>query len=197
MNAYPYECVVPPVHGPLATLPLKVVRGYAAWFHAAMPERLTVLTHLVRSNYAFLEWPADHSVESLRELWDWFPSEVSAKEEPSRLQIRSVEIVSPTPTARTLSLCIDVGMYFGATFVKNVPDTAWVQPVKNRRYVDFGSPCICRGGVERYGLLNPVGIALTLANSIICGAPRPGGFERLFRYWERALGKSAAELGEG
>lgn len=196
MNEDAYECVVPPVDGPLATLPLKVVRGYAAWFHAAMPQRLRVLRHLVRSRSAFQHWPADHSIESLRELWEWFPFEVSAKSEPSRIQIRSVEILSQTPTARTLSLCIDVGMYFGTTFVANVPDTAWVQPVKNRRYIDFGSPCICRGGVERYGLLNPVGIALTLANGIICGTPRPGGFERLFRYWERALGRSAAELGE-
>lgn len=73
-----------------------------------------------------------------------------------------VEISEQVLSDKTLSLAVDVGMYFAQVVLKNVPGTHWGQPLGSKKFIDYGQPVI----MGLHTPLNPVRIATVTAQKI-------------------------------
>jgi hypothetical protein len=126
----------------------------------------------VRESAETAQWERTRTPQSLELLGHWFAQEVtialrSDKEiayEQSKLAI-PVEVSSTRLSDRTLSICVDVGMYFSQVILKNVPGTAWSQDLA-KSSMDYGQPVITGFGKVR---LNPVRVILVRASKAARG----------------------------
>ncbi len=48
---------------------------------------------------------------------------------------------------------MDIGMYFSQVLMKNYPSLKWEQPLGNKKFADYGQPCLAGFGPVS---LNPV-----------------------------------------
>jgi hypothetical protein len=126
-------------------------------------------------------------------LGEWFAAEVSTrphtKEEIAELQASSPMLSSPSPvqlTNRSLSLAIDVGMYFARTLERTYPQLTWKQFLDNKRFVDYGQPVLIGFGPVP---LNPVRVAITLAYGIARGTKSGKRLGEIFDYWAHQVTK--------
>jgi hypothetical protein len=170
-------------------MPKKELQAYKEWFHAVMPERLTVLARAVKSTAGFQNWEPDLSPESLGPLGAWFRDQVETRtrtaKELGEIEFRltfPIDIPNEELTNQTFSLALDVGMYFGQTIVKNLPGTRWDQPVKNQKFADYGQPVIMGFGTVP---LNPVRIAVTLAYAFAAKEQTGDRLRALFDVWSK------------
>jgi hypothetical protein len=155
------------------------LREYAAWFHEILPARLGELTRAVRETVGFEGWAADESPESLDALGRWLTGQVEtrARSDDELAAMRAdipayIEIPAWELTTRTFSLAMDVGMYFAQVILRCVPETSWIQVLKNKRDVDYGQPVIV-GKREKYDIpVNPVQLLIVFAYSVASGKPR-------------------------
>ena len=149
--------------------------AYRDWFHSVMAERTEQLSRLVAGTHAFSAWKPDLTPESLSDLGEWFRGEAE-----SRSRTAAVDIPVEELTDRTLSLVYDIGMYFGRVVVASVPGTHWDQPIRNKRFADYGHPVIM--GFGRVPM-NPVRIAKTLAYAFAAHEESGDGLRKVFDVW--------------
>jgi hypothetical protein len=165
-----YSIVQPPFTLRFREMSMAELRGYSEWFMNTLPERVTVLKAEVRRSPSHAVWVVDYSPESLEGLGDWFAGQVETRAK-TQVEIDEVEAkltfpieVSGEPlTNRTLSLAMDIGMYFGQVIVNNLAATKWDQPLRNKKFADYGQPVIMGFGTVP---LNPVRIVVMLAYGI-------------------------------
>ncbi len=163
----------------------KEARAYAAWFHAVLPERVAILSRAVRSTPGFEQWERNRTPESLDVLGRWFGEQVemvSRTDEELAVEqskmILPIEVAKERPSDRTISVAIDVAMYFSQVVLKNVRGTSWSQVLRSKRSIDYGRPVITGFGKVS---LNPVHLVLTMAyRAARGGEPNLG---RLYDIW--------------
>lgn len=176
----PYSNIDPPFSLDFQNMSKAELEAYAAWFHEVMPRRIEELSSWVRATPGFETWSPDGTPDSLARLGAWFEAQVETRrksnadleEERARL-VFPIEAPEDELTSRTFSLAMDVGMYFGRVISESLPGTHWDQPLKNRKFVDYGQPVLMGFGTVP---LNPVRIAVMLAYGI---SRRQQGGERL------------------
>lgn len=162
-----YSTIQPPFTLRFLDMARKDLVAYATWFHESVPGRIEELTKAVTSTVGYDLWEPNMNPKSLEELSHWFESEVAtcrrsrAELEETRARMTfPIDIPDKKLTNRTLSLAMDIGMYFAQVVLKNLPGTRWDQPLGNRRLADYGQPVIMGFGAVS---LNPVRVTVTNA----------------------------------
>lgn len=132
-----YTLIQPPNNKPFAQMSREEAAEYFEWFIYAIPNRLSILEQSIRSDSEYQEWTANKSPSSLIVLGSWFSGQVGtqkasqsfselAKENQRRQHPRiPVSEIHSIPSDRTLSLTIDISMYFGEVFTANFTQLKW------------------------------------------------------------------------
>ena len=182
-----YAIIQPPFTLKFREMSKKELEAYRAWFHEVMPERITQLANAVRDTPGFENWEADETPESLKELGGWFDAEVdtrrSTQEEMDEIRSRlsfPIDIPEEELTNRSFSLAMDIGMYFGTVVLKNLPGTRWDQPLKNKKFADYGQPVIMGFGTVP---LNPIRVLVMTAYGI--SRKQPARLRELYEVWSK------------
>jgi len=155
-----YTIIQPPFTLKLREMSPKELNRYYQWFMEVLPQRVNELTETVRQTPGFEAWQPDCTPASLDTLGQWFAGQVETRkrtqEELRAIKDRLVflmDIPSEELTNRTFSLAMDIGMYFSQVLMKNYPSLKWKQPLDDRKFADYGQPCLSGFGPVS---LNPV-----------------------------------------
>jgi hypothetical protein len=152
----PYVLIQPPLRMAIRELPKKELKEYFKWFLEVIPGRTAELGKAVQETPGFEAWEPDLTPESLEPLGKWFEGQVERRprtpEEIEKIEqkIKAGLGSKPMPivvsdkelTYRTLSLAMDVGMYFCQVLQKNVPGLRWEQPLGSKNFIDYGQPVL-------------------------------------------------------
>lgn len=166
------------------------LRRYGHWFEEQIPARVRELARAVAETPGYENWSADETPVSLDPLDRWFTANVKTRPRTAQ-EIASLKAQDPYPiehspyelTPHTLSVAIDVGMYFAQVLRRNGQGLRWEQPLRSKSYVDYGQPVLRGGGRVP---LNPVRIAVTHAWTVARKkAPTP--LRELYTRWSRLL----------
>jgi hypothetical protein len=184
-----YSIIQPPFDLKFREMSKKELLAYREWFHSVMPERTAELVKAVKGTAGFENWNPDLTPASLAPLGDWFRREVECRkrtdveigEIKSRLTF-PIDIPEEELTNKSFSLAIDIGMYFGQVILKNLANTRWDQPLKNKAFADYGQPVIMGFGTVP---LNPVRIAVTLAYALAAKDQSGDRLRALFDIWSK------------
>lgn len=184
-----YAIIQPPFELKFREMSRSDLLAYQNWFHSVMSARTLELTMAVKATPGFESWVPDFLPDSLSLLSKWFHCEVKTR---SRTAAETTEIESRLTfpidvpydelTNRTFSLAFDIGMYFGQVVVRTLPGTRWDQPMKNRKFADYGQPVIIGLGTTP---LNPVRIAVTLAYAFAANEQPEDRLRVLFDIWSK------------
>lgn len=183
-----YMLFIPPMELDFANWSRKTARSYFDWFLGQISERKDELARLVSRLSPGCR--LDDSPDSLRCLGEVFVSEVrtrpSTQEEIAQqgeaLTPRLREVVETEVwelTDRTLSLCLDVGIYFAEVLHKEHPTLEW--DLWTRKTVEYNRPVLVgfRGNVP----LDAPGILVNIARRKVDGQHQVGELKRVFEHW--------------
>lgn len=128
-------------------------KAYYKWFTSIKSERLQILESEIQEMYP--EWKLDYTRNSLINSYEWFGKKVmyrnmndEEKEEiknqisKTPLLVGVIDIPETTFTDETVSICFDIGIYFGDSLIFNVPGTKWIQKINSTNYIDYAQPLI-------------------------------------------------------
>ena len=165
------------------------LRGYRRWFLEIIPSRVIELQGAVNSDPNFRDWKPDHSRASVETLGMWLSQQIETRprttEEIDRIKGRAAfdfDVSAVELTNRTFSLAMDAGMYFGETLRNYCPRLEWDQPLKDKKFADFGQMVLTGFG---RATLNPVRIAVTFCYGIALGSQTAKRFDEIYEYWSR------------
>jgi hypothetical protein len=182
-----YAIIKPPFTLRFREMPKKTLDAYRMWFHEVIPTRLTELTKVIKSTAGYESWEPDLSTNSLDMLGHWFEGQVTTRkkhaEELEEMRERltfPIEIPEEELTNRSLSLAMDIGMYFAQVILKSLPGTNWAQPLGNKNFADYGQPVLMGFGTVP---LNPVRVIVTTAYAIARG--NPARLRELYNTWAK------------
>jgi hypothetical protein len=180
----------PPPYGPFRERSQDELKDYFRWFFAVMDERINELIPAVRATSGFQIWRPDYSPASLDSLGDWFVGQVETRprtqEEINKIaEALKFPVLIPiserTLSERTLSLTIDVAMYFGRVLQKNNPSLKWDQRLRGKGFADYGQTVLMGFGA---GVpLNPVRLVRTTALSVMASNPRGKSLRGFYDHW--------------
>ena len=167
-------------------------KEYYKWFTNIKNERLQILESEVQKKYP--EWKLDYTRNSLINLYEWFESKVmyrkinaNEKEEIEKqigktpLLVGLVEIPETTFTNETVSICFDIGIYFGDVFVNNQTGIKWIQKINSTNYIDYAQPLIATK-VSKVPI-NTRRVAENMARIILDNEEKRKSFLELFDKW--------------
>lgn len=130
-------------------------KQYMLWFLSIKRERIEILEKSVQN--IFPEWRADYTEFSLINLYVWFGKQVAykliSKEEKSEIEnqiiktplfVNVIPIPESTFTDETVSICFDVGCYFGETLIFNDKEIKWLQKLNSLNYIYYGQPLVSK-----------------------------------------------------
>lgn len=184
-----YSIIQPPFTLKFREMSADELRGYRRWFLETMPSRLIELQNTVNSDSAFSTWKPDYNPASIQGLGLWLSGQIETRprtaEELDQINAKPtfhIEVSTRELTNKTFSLAMDSGMYFGETFRTQYPHLKWDQPLKNRKYADFGQMVLA--GFNRVEL-NPVRIVVTFCYGIASGRRTAKRFDEVYEYWSR------------
>ena len=107
---------------------------YSDWFFKHKNARIMEITNAVKSTIGYEAWEADFSQNSLSALGSWLNNNIKTEKlsehelikkrekVPSYISIRDFDL-----TNETYSKLIDIGIYFGETFINNFQNLKWEQ----------------------------------------------------------------------
>jgi len=169
------------------------LHAYREWFLEIMASRLSELRKAINEDDTVPRWDPDYSEESIERLGVWLATEATVR---PRTKNEIEGLVEQTPfkfpasenelTNRTFSLAFDAGMYLGETFCHDFPHLQWEQPLRDKKFADFGQMII--SGFGR-ATLNPVRIVVTYFYGIVSGQQSPKRFTEVFDYWRKLAEK--------
>lgn len=163
---------------------------YFDWFMTQIDQRIRTLSTAIHGSDVGSDCMLDGTPDSLLCLGEVLLAVTATR--PSTAQERAAEAslfpehLSSTVvpegwelTEATLSVVVDVGIYFAETLRRAHPSLAWV--LWTRRTVDFQRPVIVpfRGGVP----LDPIRISGNIALQAARGGPDRTRLRELFDYW--------------
>ena len=166
-------------------VPKKELRKYFNRFLTIIPQRIVELTAAVGQTAGFEQWKPNYSPMSLELLGEWFATQVETRPRPPD-EIKRIQDGSPYPidvprnalTKRTLSLAMDVGIYFGQSLVHNYPSLKWELPLGSKRFIDYGKPVLC--GFANSVTLNPTHVVTVYALGVADGSRTGSRLKELY-----------------
>lgn len=182
-----YSIIQPPFTLQFREMPKKALEAYRTWFHQVTSERLAELASAVKRTPGYENWEPILTSESLDVLGRWFEGQVETRKksadevEETRSKLTfPIDIPDDELTNRSLSLAMDIGIYFAQVILKNLPDTRWDQPLGNKKFADYGQPVIMGFGTVP---LNPVRVMVTTAYAI--SRKKPARLRELYDTWAK------------
>jgi hypothetical protein len=128
-------------------------KEYYKWFVGIKNHRLQILEATVQEIYP--NWKLDYERNSLIILYEWFGKRVSYRNMTDKEKIQVKEQISKTPlfvdvidipettfSDETVSICFDIGIYFGETLINNIPGAEWIQKINSANFIDYAQPLI-------------------------------------------------------
>ncbi len=180
-----YAIIDPPLALRFHEMSKTELDAYWTWFHDVLPSRLAELARAVRRTLSYESWEPAMTPDSLEALGRWFENEVEVRKltsvemETVRHKLSfPIDIPDSELTNRTLSLCMDIGMYFAQVVLRNLPGTRWNRPLGSKRMADYGQPVIVGFGPV---VLNPVRVIVMTAYGI--AARKPAHLIELYNVW--------------
>jgi hypothetical protein len=190
-----YPIIQPPFTLKFREMTKKELAGYNEWFRKVMPERIQILTAVVKSTSGYQQWESDCSPESLETLGEWFLAQVETRprtqEEIDAIQAGSkfpMNVPNEELTNKSFSLAMDIGMYVSQVFLKAHPLLQWSQPFGNKKSVDYGQPVLISFGAAPF---NPVRMIVTLAYGLTSKSKRGKSLRELYDIWSRLASVAA------
>jgi hypothetical protein len=184
-----YSIIQPPFTLKFRDMSAHELEGYRGWFLGAIPSRVIELQNAVNSGPNFGAWKPDYSPASIENLGLWLSHQVETRprtaEEINQIKGRSAfdfDVSAEELTNRTFSLAMDAGMYFGETLRKHYSHLEWDQPLKDKKFADFGQMVLLGFG---RATLNPVRIVVTFCYGIASGRRAAKRFDEVYGYWSR------------
>jgi hypothetical protein len=95
-----------------------------------------------------------------------------------------MDIPAEELTNRTFSLPMDIGMYFSQVLMKNYPSLKWEQPLGNKRFADYGQPCLVGFGPVSP---NPVRIGHVFAHGLADKTYTGKRLREVYDYWAKLV----------
>lgn len=118
-------------------MPRKMARKYFDWYISIIPTRMSILAKRVKS----LDILLDFSRKSLEKLDEFYFSNLSYGQLVRQDGTRFI-------SAETITMCFDLGIYWGECFVRNFEAIHWELNTGMKQEVDYHRPVI--GGFQ-YG----------------------------------------------
>jgi hypothetical protein len=157
---------------------------YFEWFVKEIPKRVSQLRQICPLDL-------DFSPDALVALGDWFGGLVETRQRTHNEMQQEYEkfptwlwqyITNSTFTEKTLSMCIDLGIYFGETLHRRNPALRWDVVLKPKNDVDFHQPVILP--FRRSMHLNPTTIMINVAATALRTESAGARLQEVFRYWD-------------
>jgi hypothetical protein len=169
------------------------LKGYRRWYLESIPSRVIELQGAMNSDPNYGAWKPDHTRASVEALGAWLSHQVETRprtaEEIDRIKGRAAfdfDASMEELTNGTFSLAMDAGMYFGETLRRHYPRLEWDQPLKDKKFADFGQMVLLGFG---RATLNPVRIVVTFCYGIAHGKQTAKRFDEVYGYWSRLAGE--------
>lgn len=184
-----YEIFKFPLHPSFREMSKKQAQEYFGWFIQQIPLRLRAVQKLIDTQNPSLV-SLNFSPESLALLGSWFNTQVKARPltQTELLQGRAGTpesfhpyIPTDTLTDETLSLCMDLGIYFAETLRYRYQALSWTLLQKPQNSVSFQQPVLVP---FRNGHLNPFLIMINIAGDVVSGKNASESIPKLFQTWE-------------
>lgn len=148
----------------------KEAKEYYRWFLSVLSERVQTLETYVRNSHkkSFPDWKADFSPASFADLGEWFAYHASKMEVPKKYLemahqntpfLRDVEIENWTLSELTISLSMDIGIYYGQALRSYVDDLYWdIHPSRSKYFIDYHQPVLIHKTkrLEHLQTFNPI-----------------------------------------
>lgn len=189
--SYPLIVVPEILDKPFFEMNKKEAQAYLDWFLNIKEDRLEILNKVIVES-GNNDWRFDFTVNSLAPLFDWFKSVVSArnktleeiKTEESKvtgLLKGYVDVGEKTFTNETVSICSDIGMYFGEV-LKNEKKLEWSFILKPKRNAEYAQPILVKKGAKIN--LNPRAIIENVARGFIDDSFEKNELVKLYNVWK-------------
>jgi hypothetical protein len=132
----------------------------------------------------------DFSVDSVSQLGAWFDAHVEARAKTTEELLEEYadtpdwlrdRISKDTLTSQTISLCMDIGIYFAETLRRYHPHLKWALRRAPANDVSFRQPVLVP---FKNVYFNPFIIMLNVAGDVKSGKSAGEEVARLFRVWE-------------
>ena len=171
MSLAGYRAIRPPFSTPFAEMTAREARAFFEWFVSEIPSRLSELRHALDQNGGE-GVPLDLTAESLEPLGRWLDGHVTMEpEDEARLATARASIPSfiaawipdRRVTEETLSLCMDIAIYFGETMRRSNPGVEWSYVRKPKRAGDIHQPVLTP---FECGDLNPFQVCRTVVAGV-------------------------------
>ena len=172
-----YRAIEPPFTAPVREMQRKDLARFFQWFMSIIPGRVEELSGLVKSTPGFEFCLPNCDPDSLDTLGKRFAD-----------QIETIDPTKPIDepgnkfTSRTYSLTMDVGIYLSQVLISNYPMLRWVQPLKHKKFIDYGQPVLAHFGRT---VLNPPRTVLGLAYGLARKTGDGTDLRRTYNYWSR------------
>ncbi|MES1226564.1 MAG: hypothetical protein ABUT20_64410 [Bacteroidota bacterium] len=167
-------------------------KEYLRWFLSIKDERISILESDVKKIYS--EWQANYTKESLKVLYEWFAKQIEyrgatddeKKEVENQITKTPLFVgIIPLPqnmfTTETVSICFDIGIYFGETLIKNIPSLKWDQKIDSPKYIYYAQPLLAK--FQSKVPVNPRASMEGIARRILDKDVQEITFEMLYDTW--------------
>lgn len=184
-----YKLIEFPIKGPFKEMTESEARESFIWFIHIIPERIEILKTFLKET-GYNPRKLDFSPKSLDYLGEWLAKHVTTRkltrEETEKIENGlsehlkpHIEIPKEDLSEETLSLCYDIGMYFGEVFRKHIKGVEWDFVRKPKNDLFYHQPVLVGGKIP----LNPVWIVQTAAIGFVGKTSSSSRLREVYEYW--------------
>jgi hypothetical protein len=172
-------------------------RGYFDWFLENIETRIAALGEAIVETGSS-DW-LDGTPASLTRLGDWLERSIVVAKKGAEQKSQEIEALPPVLrkigesvvedwdlTPESLSIAVDVGIYLGEVFRRNLSEVEWVLCNRPKSNVSFHQP-VLRGFGKR--TLDPIRGTVGIAFGMARGDQNVAELERGFRMWSEQVSR--------
>jgi hypothetical protein len=159
MMNYSSDKIVPPFeHTKFSEMNKKQAKQYFDWYMSVLPDRIRILLDAFERTGGGTKDELDYTPKSLIKLWKWFMPHVElvnnnseelekeSQETPDWIKDTIIDIDQISTT--TLTIAMDIAMYYGEVFVRNYETAEW--GIVTTKSVNESRPVILGFKIGRY-----------------------------------------------
>lgn len=163
-----YEVFNPPIPPDFYGMSRADARRYYDWFCHGIPFRMQVFGDAIQDELGLSTQALTYSRGSLTIVGDWYQSHISVRpktETELGAELKSFPswmapyVSSENLTDLTISLAIDLGIYFGCCLQKESPWLRWELLIKPKNSINYQQPVLVPFTAAH---MNPVRVALAI-----------------------------------
>jgi len=188
---YPLITVPKELDRPFLEMNKKEAQAYLDWFLSIKKERLRILNEAIKEDNN-KEWKFNFEPNSLIPLFNWFKTVITVRDktkeeiETEHAEIKGllkghINVGDKTFTSKTVTICSDVGMYFGEV-LRRKKDLEWSFILNPKQSVEYAQPILTKKGVKID--LNPRRIMENVAREVLDESFEENELIKLYKTWE-------------